>query len=52
MDDAFKLQILQLLQQKNNPEPEEEATSTSTKIGIGVGGMVILGGMAYLIFGE
>ena len=51
MDDAFKLQLLAALQQRSTPE-EPEQTSTGMKIGLGVGAVVILGGMAYLIFGK
>jgi len=53
MDDAFKLQLLNALQQRSVPQTQEsEETSATTKIGLGVGAVVILGGMAYLIFGK
>jgi hypothetical protein len=51
MDDAFKLQLLAALQQRSAPEESEES-SMGMKIGLGVGAVVILGGMAYLIFGK
>ena len=50
MTDEFRSQLMQVLQQRTVSQPEE--TPMSTKIGLGVGALVILGGMAYLIFGE
>lgn len=51
MNEAFKQQLLAVLQQRNTAEEPEEMSS-GMKIGLGVGAVVILGGMAYLIFGK
>ena len=50
MDENFRNQLMQVLQQRTVTTSEE--TPMSTKIGLGVGAVVILGGMAYLIFGK
>jgi hypothetical protein len=50
MDEDFRNQLMEVLQQRTITTSEE--TPTSTKIGLGVGAVIILGGMAYLIFGK